>query len=238
MTDVNVLIQQFFVHERSRKRRSLVVLWSTVVLVDVFAVGAYFGGMGVERIAAFLAVPVLASFALLWRSMNREKSFQTRLAHVLDAVEFGWEELHGLDLNAEEAERLHEAFTAIAVGRSATNETELQTRGGDEKGPAFDRKDAIIDPNRGRVDPNLHEDEYLGLEGELRVSERLVEEANQQYAEHAQRQWEVAEARDLDNIEAGVKRLGDLVASGWFEQNAKDGALSELMESHEDPGSE
>ena len=88
------------------------------------------------------------------------------------------------------------------------------------------------------MDPNLHEDEYLGLEGELRVSERLVEEANQQYAEQAQQQWEVAEARDLDNIEAGVKRLGDLVASGWFEQNAKDGALSELMESHEEPGSE
>ena len=238
MTDANVLIQQFFVDERSRRRRALVVLWSTVVLIDVFAVGAYFAGMGVERIAAFLAVPVLASFALLWRSMNRGKTLQTRLAHMLDAVEFGWEELHGLDLNAEEADRLHEAFTAIAAGRSATNEAELQTRGGDEKGPAFDRSDAFIDPNRDRVDPNLHEDEYLGLEGELRVSERLVEEANQQYAEQAQQQWEVAEARDLDNIEAGVKRLGDLVASGWFEQNAKDGALSELMESHEDPGSE
>ena len=238
MTDANVLIQQFFVDERSRKRRALVVLWSTVVLIDFFAVGAYFAGMGVERIAAFLAVPVLASFALLWRSMNRGKTLQTRLAHMLDAVEFGWEELHGLDLNAEEADRLHEAFTAIAAGRSATNEAELQTRGGDEKGPAFDRSDAFIDPNRDRVDPNLHEDEYLGLEGELRVSERLVEEANQQYAEQAQQQWEVAEARDLDNIEAGVKRLGDLVASGWFEQNAKDGALSELMESHEDPGSE
>ena len=238
MTDANVLIQQFFVDERSRKRRALVVLWSTAVLADVFAVSAYFAGMGVERIAAFLAVPVLASFALLWRSMNRERTLQTRLAHMLDAVEFGWEELHGLDLNAEEADRLHEAFTAIAAGRSATNEAELQTRGGDEKGPAFDRNDAFIDPNRGRVDPNLHEDEYLGLEGELRVSERLVEEANQQYAEQAQQQWEVAEARDLDNIEAGVKRLGDLVASGWFEQNAKDGALSELMESHEEPGSE
>jgi hypothetical protein len=37
----------------------------------------------------------------------------------------------------------------------------------------------------------------------------------------------------MDNIEAGVKRLGDLVASGWFEQNAEDGALANLMESRD-----
>jgi hypothetical protein len=36
----------------------------------------------------------------------------------------------------------------------------------------------------------------------------------------------------MDNIEAGVERLGDLVAAGWFEQNAKDGAVEELMNSH------
>ena len=39
----------------------------------------------------------------------------------------------------------------------------------------------------------------------------------------------LAERRDLDNIEEGVERLGDLVASGWFERNAKDGAVEELM---------
>ena len=38
--------------------------------------------------------------------------------------------------------------------------------------------------------------------------------------------------------EEGVERLGDLVASGWFERNAKDGALSELMESREEKGSQ
>jgi hypothetical protein len=64
------------------------------------------------------------------------------------------------------------------------------------------------------------------------VAEQLVEEANQQYADEAQRQWDIAEARDMDTIEAGVERLGDLVAAGWFEQNAKDGAVEELMNSH------
>ncbi len=62
----------------------------------------------------------------------------------------------------------------------------------------------------------------------------MVEEANQYYAKVAQRQWEIAEQRDMDMVEAGVARLGDLVASGWFEQNAEDGALSSLMESVQD----
>ena len=64
----------------------------------------------------------------------------------------------------------------------------------------------------------------------LRVSERLVEEANQHYAVEAQRQWDIAEERDMDMVEEGIERLGDLVASGWFERNPKDGALRELME--------
>ena len=68
----------------------------------------------------------------------------------------------------------------------------------------------------------------------MRVSEKLVEEANRNYATVAQRQWEIAEQRDMDMVEAGVDRLGDLVASGWFEQNPEDGALSSLMETAED----
>ena len=34
-------------------------------------------------------------------------------------------------------------------------------------------------------------------------------------------------------IEAGVDRLGDLVKTDWFEKNAKDGAVAELMEQDE-----
>ena len=238
MNDGKALVQQFFVHERKRRRNRLVVMWSLVGLADVFVVAAYLGGMPVERIAMVLILPVLASFVLLWRGLSDGRRLEGRLGELLNAVEFGWDELHGLDLNAEEADRLHEAFTHIAAGRLMTNEIQLRTRGGDAKGPAFDGHEATIDPKRNRVDPALHEADYDGLEGVLRVSEQLVEEANQQYAEQAQRQWEASEARDLDNIEEGVERLGDLVASGWFERNAKDGALSELMESHEEKGSQ
>jgi hypothetical protein len=38
----------------------------------------------------------------------------------------------------------------------------------------------------------------------------------------------------MDMVEAGVERLGDLVASGWFEQNPEDGALAALMETPEE----
>jgi len=34
-------------------------------------------------------------------------------------------------------------------------------------------------------------------------------------------------------VEAGVERLGDLVASGWFEKHQKDGAVGELMKKHQ-----
>jgi hypothetical protein len=127
---------------------------------------------------------------------------------------------------------------STTVGRASSNETFLRTRGSDEKGPAFDREGVTVDAGADRVDPALHEQDYDGLEGALRVSEQLVEEANQQYAEEAQRQWDLAERRDMDNIEAGVERLGDLVASGWFERNAKDGAVEELMNSKRESGSQ
>ena len=64
------LVQQFFVHERKRRRNRLVVMWSLVGLADVFVVAAYLGGMPVERIAMVLILPVLASFVLLWRGLS------------------------------------------------------------------------------------------------------------------------------------------------------------------------
>ena len=41
---------------------------------------------------------------------------------------------------------------------------------------------------------------------------------------------EKSEREDQDIIEAGVDNLGELVKSGWFEKNAKDGAMKELYE--------
>ena len=50
------------------------------------------------------------------------------------------------------------------------------------------------------------------------------------YFENAKEQWKKSEREDQDIIEAGVDNLGELVKSGWFEKNAKDGAMKELYE--------
>ena len=228
------LIEHFFVQERARRKKLILTIWSVVILTDIFASIAYLQGMDVDRILQFLVIPLALALTVQWLSSHRTKTLQRRLSALLDSIEFGWEELNGLDLNQKEADHLQQAFAASNIGRIATNESYLRTRGGDEKGPAFDKTEASVDPNLVRVDPSLHEADYEGLEGDLRVSEKLVEEANQYYAKVAQRQWEVAEQRDMDMVEAGVERLGDLVASGWFEQNPEDGALSALMESGEE----
>ena len=228
------LVEAFFLQERSRRKRFTLVIWSVVILTDICLLLAYVEGVGVVRMLQFLVVPVVVCFVLLWTSLHRDKTLQQRLGVLLDGIEFGWEELNGLDLNPREADDLHQAFAVTTGGRVSMNASYLRTRGTDEKGPAFDKNEAQVDANTVRVDPSVHEGDYEGLEDELRISEQLVAEANQHYAQEAQRQWDIAEQRDMDMVEAGVERLGDLVASGWFEQNPEDGALSALMETVED----
>ena len=232
MDSTSVLVVEFFRYEREKKRRFVIAAWVVVILADIVAIAAYLYGVEPYNIGRFLAFPFIMTLAILWLSLRHQRSLQERLTRLLDTVEFGWEELHGLDLNEKEADFLHGAFAATAAAREATNESFLRTRGTDEKGPAFDAKEPQINTNNARVDPAVHEQDYEGLEDDLRISEQLVEEANQHYAKEAQRQWEVAEANDMDAIEAGVERLGDLVATGWFERNPKDGAVKALMESH------
>ncbi len=226
------LVKQFFEHERKKHRRTIVLLWIVAGIADMAAIFAWWVGVDFSFIAVGLMAMVGCSFMLLWWISHNKRTLQDRLGRLLNTIEFSWDELHGLDLNDGETDHLHIAFSTTAIGRITTNESYLRTRGFDEKGPAFGDPEADIETNGQRVDSSVHEGDYEGLEGELGVAEQLVEEANQQYAEEAQRQWDIAEARDMDNIEAGVDRLGDLVATGWFERNAKDGAVEELMNSH------
>ncbi len=233
MSNNKELVEQFFDQERKKHRRLVILLWIMVGLGDIFALIAWFQGVAINRIVQGLIALCGVTLVLVWRGFQSKKTLQKRLVRLLDSIEFGWDELQGLDLSEGEVDHLHTAFTTTTIGRVTTNESYLRTRGVDEKGPAFDTEDASIDPTNQRVDPLLHEADYVGLEGSLGVAEQLVEEANLHYAEEAQRQWDIAEERDMDNIEAGVKRLGDLVATGWFERNAKDGAVEELMNSHQ-----
>ena len=102
-------------------------------------------------------------------------------------------------------------------------------RGQDDKGFTGGIQKDRLDSTTMRRDVKESAGAYEGLEGDLRRSERLVNEANERYGAVANEQWSVAESKDQDLIEAGVERLGDLVRTDWFEKNAKDGAVDELM---------
>lgn len=102
-------------------------------------------------------------------------------------------------------------------------------RGQDEKGFTGGIQKDLLDSTTTRRDVKESEGVYEGLEGDLRRSEHLVNEANERYNTVAHEQWSIAESKDQDLIEAGVERLGDLVRTDWFEKNAKDGVLDELM---------
>jgi len=105
----------------------------------------------------------------------------------------------------------------------------LMTRGNDERGftPGILESELDAENEYRTVEKD---DAYEGLEAELSVAQQVKAEADQRYAEQAQERWEKAEQSDPDLIEAGVKRLGDLVATDYFERNHDPNAVSKLME--------
>ena len=105
----------------------------------------------------------------------------------------------------------------------------LMTRGKDERGFTPGILESDLDSNRD-IKQAEDREEYHGLEDDLTVAQQVKAEADQRYAEHAQQRWEEAERNDPDLIEAGVKRLGDLVATDYFEKNHDPNAVSKLME--------
>lgn len=91
-----------------------------------------------------------------------------------------------------------------------------KTRGKDSRGPAEGKGADTFGEILTRVDAMAVRPEHEGIEGPLTKTEKMVEEANEIAAEKALRDWEAAEATDPDLIEAGVEKLGDLVASGHY----------------------
>lgn len=137
----------------------------------------------------------------------------------------------------EQSNRMDVAFQAAKTGNIQSiqvSKTQRRNRGSDEKGFTSGIIESQLDKSQTRRDAALSESAYQGLEDDLRPSELLVNEANVQYQKIAQQKWNEAESKDKDLIEAGVERLGDLVKTDWFEKNAKQGAVQELMDSEND----
>lgn len=117
--------------------------------------------------------------------------------------------------------------------RSASNHEMLRDRPSDEKGMTSGVYNEL-DKHKPRIDAIANSADWEGLEGELTSGEELVRTMNKIEAEIANKAWQEAEKRDMDNVEFGVERLGDLVASGYFEKNAEEGAFRKLVESNQE----
>jgi len=120
----------------------------------------------------------------------------------------------------------------IATDIEETNPT--RPRGDDPRGPDWGKTDFKLGHEPVRRDAISEGKKYTGMEGSLTSGEIMVEEANQEYAELAQKRWENAEANDPDLIEYGVERLGDLVKTDYFEKNAEEGAFSKVVNTDEE----
>lgn len=231
------LIQHFFSAEDTRRRRSLALIWTLIILVDLLMLAVYFETQDLNTVLAMLWPVILGALILMYvvlvGSVRSRTSMDERLNALLDTVELSWEDVDGLELTEERRTLILDAFANKTMASGRVNADYRRTRGGDEKGPAFGDQNSAFEPASKRQDPATHESDYEGLEGPLRTGESLVEEANQSYAARAQERWEASEKADMDLIEAGVDRLGDLVKTDWFEKNAKDGAVEELMEQEE-----
>ena len=106
----------------------------------------------------------------------------------------------------------------------------VRTRGTDVRGFTGGVIESELDEEQA-IRPVSKDDQYSELEQDLTVAEQVKAEADKRYAEHAQQRWEEAERSDPDLIEAGVTRLGDLVATDYFEKNHDPSAVSNLTAS-------
>ena len=134
-------------------------------------------------------------------------------------------------LDIDDAEERYEAYMQHLADWIATDIEEInptRTRGDDPSGPDWGKTDFKLGHEPIRRDAVTEEKKYSGMEGDLTSGEVMVEEANREYAELAQKRWKEAEANDPDLVERGVERLGDLVRTDYFEKNAEEGAFSKV----------
>jgi hypothetical protein len=233
------LIHHFFSEEDARRKRSLVLVWVLIIATDLLMLVAYFQtediGTVLLRVWPALVAVLTLVFFVLRGSVRSQRTMEARLNDLLSTVDLDWEDISELELPKARQSLVLDAFADKSMVEGQVNTAYRRTRGGDEKGPAFGEEKAGFEVASKRQDPAVHEADYEGLVGPLGTGEVLVEEANESYATQAQERWEASEKADMDMIEAGVERLGDLVAAGWFEKNVKDGAVNDLMgTNHED----
>ena len=182
---------------------------------------------------SWFAIFSLFVLILIWNAHKRTQSIMGKIDEIIegkmDATEL-------LELYSERSLPLvgslfnpagtNEKLELLLTMRSEDNEYAkdidwkggevYKTRGKDSRGPAEGKGADTFGDEVSRIDAMSERLEFEDLEGPLTKAEKLVAEADDIAAEKALEEWEKVESTDPELIEAGVKKLGDLVATGHF----------------------
>ena len=173
-----------------------------------------------EVINIGLILPGVSSLLFAFFIISRRRKTERDFINQFDMTEL-------FDVSDEQKRfEEYQKILAVRIRENSMNLSPLMNRGGDEKGPDWGKTDFKMGVEPVRRDALIESDKYDGLEDELTVGEQLRAVADQNYAEMAQKRWVEAESKDVDLIEYGVEKLGDLVRTDYFEANAEEGVFS------------
>ena len=173
-----------------------------------------------EVINIGLILPGVSSLLFAFFIISRRRKTERDFINQFDMTEL-------FDVSDEQKRfEEYQKILAVRIRESSMNVSPLMNRGGDEKGPDWGKTDFKMGVEPVRRDALIESDKYDGLEDELTVGEQLRAVADQNYAEMAQKRWAEAESKDVDLIEYGVEKLGDLVRTDYFETNVEEGIFS------------
>lgn len=177
-------------------------------------------GFDLPKPIIFLAI-LLVPIILVATNNYIEKFYRTKIEYIAN------------DLLAQQIEEQVDATEDHPQKQSNyPNIEHLRTRGSDEKGPSFGINDKQFSTHNERVDAMENRD-YDDIEAVNTGGEQMLRAADQRKSIQSAQHWEQSEANDADIVEAGVKNLGDLLKTGWFERNKQDDAVKRLYEDSE-----
>ena len=199
---------------KSRIRRVKLTLFTGLITLSTLILSIIW-----QTIPNSVLFLIIIGFALLFFPINgyTTKYYDNRIEEI--ANQLLSQRLEKLDIYS--SEKIERDIT------NYSNKEHIRMRGSDEKGPSFSANVNALDSNKPRVDA-LQNTDFDEIKSENTAAEKLFQQANTNYSTNAEDRWKHSESTDKDLIEAGVANLGDLVKTGWFEKNQKDGAVKEL----------
>jgi len=194
-----------------------VTISTAMSVVLVFGVLLSFGGYPfVDEFGDPWLIALIGASIVLWVMLlaihSQRRSLNERIDAEIDALRLHERRRAVLDID----EMITGDMDPLAKDIDAEGRARYRTRGQSPKGAAVGGGAETFTPTMPRTAAWGVRAEHRDLEDELTRAEEVVVEADDIRAAEAARKWAAREASDPDLIEAGVDRLGDLVASGHF----------------------